>query len=450
MWTAGLISSFGVAGPIKTQIGFGSLLNSKVTVQRLRRTREVLPKELAVEVSQDAPIVWNYVPDTTVSVPHLSLVLKDIEPKKSVTVIVERLGKLVPDPNTGKYVIYIPILKKKNETQVSFVTDRGDLEDWRITVEPTMNESVIYVDETCRDYRIRIVETKRPEAPNLLYIGCRPGNTLAQLSVDVYWQDIIKIKFQDRAIRVSNSVVSLPLNDKEKTVHTLVGTSPKTLESQYEITYVPKLDPIFELWAGTGVTWTGVRQSNFPSQYSQLTMSVLGKFLFRPPETKLSLYSTLSTTTFEFAGRFKPALTLEEFIYQFQTSIELRYEVLYRKGFRLNPFVGGWFYFMNVRSKFYGFQRIISPIIGISVEKVFNHRHALDFRTAFVSLQDEFNPLKFRSTKLSWDFDLIYTARVREKHRVFGVLDYQFMRFHPSNSVGTYAHVVTFGGGYAW
>jgi hypothetical protein len=101
------------------------------------------------------------------------------------------------------------------------------------------------------------------------------------------------------------------------------------------------------------------------------------------------------------------------------------------KGWRLDPMLGGWFYFMNVRSRQFGLQRIINPVIGLVVNRQLFKRDFLEFSFRFVPLQEFVNPLAFSGDKSYWEWELSYVYPFALRHRIHASLLFGYLDYYP-------------------
>ncbi len=422
LWGGGF-SAWGA--PIKMEMSSQTV---GIKVRRTKGSEPVLPKPLSVKVTS-SELEWDYIAGTAISVPYLSFSLQGVPAERNLTLLVARTAKLTPN-KAGVYQLRIPIMRKENSLSITIIDPKGAFEDWEIMVTIGLAETAVYVDETCATYAIKIKELRRTEEPNLIYVGCKIGTTVKDMSLDILWPDIERIEYMGKSFVPQNTVVTLALDNKSALDSQIVGVKSASLKSIYTLQFTPYSPPPFEIWAGLAYMYSNFRQTNFGSIYNGHGMAAMGQFWFRPEDIPLSVQFRGFGTLFNFADDLNPPdPSLNEFVTTYFANLELRYKVLDWKGWRLDPMLGGWFYFMNVRSRQFGLQRIINPVLGLVVNRKLFKRDFLELSFRFVPLQEFVNPFDFSGDKSYWEWELNYVYPFALRHRVhasfiFGYLDY--------------------------
>ena len=434
------------AAPVKTVMATQKIT---IKVRRVKGTGVLLKEGVKADVVSSA-LQWEYIPETSVSVPYISLKLDRLPMVGNMTVLVGRTGKLTPDPVKG-YIVRLPLMKKENPLLITVIDPKGDYEDWEVMVQISLLESAIFVDETCSEYALRIRELKRPAGPNLIYVGCRMGATARDLSLDILWGEIDRIQYRSKTITAETSVLTVPLESKDTSEAELSGFQQRTgAQSSYSIQYTPYIPPPYEAWAGLAFFRTGFSQNNFPSKFSQISTAFLGQFWYRPEDTQLSIMTRAFGSLLSFSNTLDPDPGFKDSVQTYFVDVEARYKVLEKKGWRIDPFLGGWYYFMRVKSRQFGLQRIINPILGAVVEREVNKRDKIGLTLRFVPLQSFFNPFTFSLSQAYTEIELTYVHPLMKRNRVFGTLYWGNLNYEPEGLARTSGSYLVIGGGYGW
>ncbi len=417
-------ASLALAGPIKMEM---SQQRVEIKVRRVKGSEPLLPKPLAVKVVS-SELEWNYIAGTSISVPYLSFRLQNIPQDRNLSILISRSQKLAAN-KMGNYEMQIPIMRKDNPISLTVIDPRGAFEDWEILISIGLEETAIYVDETCSSYALKIKELKRPAGPNLIYVGCRIGSTLKDVSLDVLWPDVDRIEYMGKGYTPQSTVLTLVLDSKNALDSQIVGSKSATLKSIYSLQFTPYNPVPFEAWAGLAGMRSLFFQSNFASTYTGYSLAFMGQFWFRPEDVPLSVAVRGFGTLFSPSNKLDPDVGIDEYVSTYFVNLELRYKVLDLKGWRLDPMLGGWFYFMNVQSRQYGLQRIINPVIGLTLNRKLFKRDYVELALRFVPLQNFVNPFAFRVDQAYHEVELNYVYPFALRHRIhvsfiFGYLDY--------------------------
>ena len=234
-----------IAAPIKMEMAPQTV---GVKVRRTKGSEPVLPKPLTVKVTS-SELEWDYITGTSISVPYLSFELVGVPLDRNLTLLMARTAKLTPN-KTGHYLLRVPIMRKDNPMSLTIVDPKGAYEDWEISVTLGLVETAIYVDETCATYAIKIKELKRPEEPNLIYVGCKIGTTMKDMSLDILWPDVERVEYMGKSFVPQNTVVTLALDNKNALDSQIIGVKSATLKSMYALQFTPYAPAPFEVWAG--------------------------------------------------------------------------------------------------------------------------------------------------------------------------------------------------------
>jgi len=446
---SGVYTGLGVdavhAAPVKSVIAGQRLL---VQVQRTKGNKAVLRDGMKAQVVSSV-LQWDYVPSSSVSIPYVDVQFAGIPIPNSLTILAERAGTLKADPKRG-YVLHLPLMKTENSVLITVVDQVGGFEDWKITVTLGFTESSIFVDETCRDYSFKIRELSRPAGPNLIYVGCKPGSGPRDMSLDILWSDISRVEYRGQSIKASSSVLSVPLESKRPTTSEFIGIGPRGEKSVYEIEYQPFIPPPYEIWGGLAFFSTSFAQSNFPATFSQIGSAFVGQFWYRPEDVRLSLMVRGFGSIVPFSQKLEPDQGYQEWVGTWFLNMELRYMVLDKAGWRIDPILGGWFFFQEVKSRQFGIQRIIDPVLGVLVQKAWTPRDHVALTLRAVPLQSFFDPFRLRFDQFYGEAELTYVHALKQRNRIFGTLIYGGLNYAPEGFAQTTGSYLVLGGGYGW
>ena len=417
-------------------------------VRRVKAAVQILETKVTAHASADS-ITWTYLPDTSVSIPFVRFELDGIPANRGLVVLVEKLGKLGADA-TGRYPVGIPLLAREQTLRISVIDDRGRAEDWEIKIGVSLPQSAVFVDETCRDYLLRIKEVERPQEGNLIYVGCRAGSSPHHLSLDIYWGDVRRVTYHEQTVSVNNSLITLPLEHRRRTKSAFSGVDGLGRLSVYTIDYDPVIPTPFEVWAGLAFFRTAFEQSNFPAEFSQVSSAFLGKLWYRPEDIDLSLMVRGFGSALSFSNSLDPDQGYDESVKTYFLSGEARYRVLHRGGWGLSPFFGGWMFFMKVESRRFGIQRIVTPLFGVTLERELSKRNRLEAALRLVPLQTFFNPFEFQLNQMYTELEFTFVHEFRSQNRFFGTLYYGNLSFTPESLARTAGSYLVIGGGYGW
>lgn len=443
---AALISPSALSAPVEAERAAQRIA---IRAKRLKGTAKFVQTKLKIRPVKDA-ITWQYIPETSVSVPFMKVEILGI-PKTTppLTVLVEKAGNLKPDKE-GRYFLSLPMLETENRVKLTLINLRGQLEEWALHISLGLQETAIFVDETCQEYRLKVRELKRPGDPNLLFIGCRPGNRPHHLSLDLFWKGADRVKFRSQVLRVADSIVTLPMEHGHETTSKLLGEVGSGNISTYEIYYNPVVPKPYEIWAGIAFFQTLFSQTNFDSEFSQISSAFLGKVWYRPEDIRLSLMVRGFGSLLSFSDELEPDQGYEESVQTYFVSTELRYKVLSRPTWSLSPFLGGWFYTMRVESRNFGLQRIITPIIGVSGEYHFGRRDRTELTLRIVPLQSFINPFEFSHKQSYFETEVTYVHELLRGGRIFGTFYAGVLRYAPEGLAETRGAYFVLGGGYGF
>jgi len=410
----------------------------------------LLPKGLTVALESPNPL-WTYLPGSGVSVPNITIKLLNIPTDRSLSVLIARVAKMTPDPIKG-YVVRIPVLKRKDHVLVSFVNPAGAFEEWEIRVDIAEPETNVFVDENCQQFALRIKELKRPAGPNLFFVGCRVGSGPREISLDILWPEIARIQYDGQTFLPQHSVLTLPLKGKTASDTQFSGFHVDGKESVYTIHYEPYIAPPFELWVGLAFFWSNFTQSNYTSSFNQFSSAFISQFWYRPEDIDLSVMGRLFGNALNFSETFTPPVAAADSVRTYFLDVEFRYKLLDQKGWRIDPFLGGWFFFMEVKSRNFGLQRIINPMAGVTINKKIGKRDHIGLTLRLVSLQNFFNPFAFSTQASYFEAELTYAHPLALRNRVFGTLYIGSLNYNPGveDQAVTRGGYIVFGGGYGW
>lgn len=426
-----------------------SSVSQRITVKarQIRSSGTVLKTGLKPRILASA-LLWDYVPGTAVSVPYVALQLGDV-PKTGVSVLAARMGKVTPDSSDG-FVLRLPLLKRDNSLVFTLIDDRGQFEEWEVLLQLSLKESAIFVDETCKDYYLRIKELQRPAGPNLMYVGCRAGSRPRDLTLDIVWPDIERIQYLQNQIPADSAVLSVPLESRRESDSLLTGIHGLGKRSNYRVHYTPYVPPPYEAWAGLAFFRTAFEQSNFGSKFSSISTAFLGQFWYRPEDVPLSVMVRGFGSLLNFSNTLAPDPGWAESVQTYFLDAELRYRVVDSGGWRIDPFFGGWFFFMKVKSRAFGTQRIIDPVLGLVIQRNISTRDTLGLTIRAVPLQSFFNPFRFRVDQSYIEYELTYIHPFKLRNRLFATLYWGNLHYAPENSAVTSGSYLVLGGGYGW
>lgn len=427
-----------------------SMTAQRITLQvkRTGGTGVLIPKGLQAKVIA-RQLQWNYIPDTTVSVPYVQIQLSGFPISNSLNVLLER-SEALPAGGGGK-VLTLPLLRKRNVVRVTVVDPEGRFEDWTVSVNLNLTETTVYVDETCRDYVFKIRELRRTSEASLIYLGCQLGSGPGEMSLELSWSDLDRIEYQGTTIRGGASVLTLPLESRRDTTSDLTGFLTSGGNDIFQIRYEPFLAPPFEFWGGIAFFHNTFTQSNFAAKYNQNGTAFLGQFWFRPEDVRLSVMARGFGTLLTGSPTLEPDQGYEEAVRSYFVDVELRYAVINSdSGWRVDPLLGGWAFFQDVKSRNFGLQRILDPILGVMIQKKLGKRHSLSSTFRFVPLQAFFNPLAFSLDNAYLELEVAFVHSFRRAHKLFGTFSFGSLNYHPeglASSAGTY---IVAGGGFGW
>lgn len=217
----------------------------------------------------------------------------------------------------------------------------------------------------------------------------------------------------------------------------------------YTLEFEPDPPPPYEVWLGGAFFRTQFSQSNFPASYSGIGSAFMGQVWFRPEGVPLSIMLRGFGTLFNFSGSLSPDLGADS-VKTYFVDAELRFRVLDRARWRVEPFVGGWVYFSDVKTRRFGVQRIIDPIMGVAVSKGIFKRDTLGVTLRFVPLQPIFNPAAFSLSQAYFESEWTYQHAFKRRNRWFLSMYYGAMKFQPEEGATTTGSYMVIGGGYGW
>lgn len=438
------VPNLALAAPQRTQMGSQKIL---VQVKRNKGNSFIL-KDGFKAVIRSPNLQWEYIPNTSVSVPFIDLQFVGIPVPNNFTILAERSGTLNSDPTKG-YLLHLPLLRVDNSILITVVDQAGHFEDWKVTVSLGLVESAVFVDESCRDYSFKVREVRRPTGPSLIYLGCRPGSGPKELSMDLLWGDMKKIEYRGQQIKAESSVVTVPLESKKATVSEVVGLSNFGERNVYEIEYQPYLPPPYEIWLGLSYFYSSFTQSSFDARYDQLGTAAFTQILYRPDDVRLSVLGRGFMTVHSFQQALTPSQGYAENAASWFFNLELRLSVLDRSGWRIDPFIGGWFFFQEVASRNFGIQRVIDPLFGVYLHKMVSSKDTLALTLRWTPLQTFFNPLDLFSQAYK-EAELTFTHSLKQRQKVFASFFVGALNFQPPDSALTLGSYFVFSGGYGW
>lgn len=435
-----------------------SLVSSQrisVKVKRLKGTGTVLKKGIKTRV-MSRTLQWDYIPGTSVSIPFITLQFSSIPTANNITVLAGRSTKLIPDKSDG-YVIKIPLLRKVNPLLLTIVSAAGQFEDWEIEVVVGLSASAVFVDESCADYFFTIKELKRPAGPNMIYVGCRPGSGPRDLSLDILWGDIDRLEYMTQFYSAQNSVISVPLQSKTDSRAQIAGIHAGGKKSVYEIFYKPFVPPPYELWAGLAFFNTAFQQSNFtssdgtPIKFDQLSTAFLGTAWYRPEDVPISVMLRAFGSLISFSDKLEPAQAYQESVRTYFLDLELRYRVFEQGGWKIEPLLGGWIFFMDVQSRNFGIQSAKSGMFGLTLSRMLGKRDSVGVTVRFVDLKLIFNPFQFDANQSYIEVEATYVHPFMRRNRLFATLYAGFLNYAPGGDfASTTGNYLVIGGGYGW
>ncbi len=442
---AALASAAVEAAPVQSMGSQRILIRSK----RIRLMGVSVLKQGIQATLAPVPLQWDYVPGSSVSVPYITLLLRGVPTDKGTTVLAARSGKLVPDSSDG-YSIRLPILKKDSQMIFSVIDAKGSLEEWEVRVQITLSESAIFVDESCKEFHLKIRELKRPAGPNLMFVGCKLGTRPQELSLDVLWSDVERIEYSGKVIEAENSVITVPLESRRTSEAAIIGLHDRSLRSIYQLRYEPYVPPPYEFWAGLGMFSASFTQSNFGSKFSGMSAAFLGQFWYRPEDVRLSIMIRGFGTIAQLSHSLDPPAG-EDSVKMYFVDAEARFRVLDRGGWRLDPFLGAWVVFMKVDTRRFGVQRIIDPIFGAVIQRSVGRRDWLGLTLRFVPLQSFFNPLEFSTSQAYFEGELTYVHPLQLRNRLFVTAYIGQLKYAPGAPLAdTEGSFLLIGAGYGW
>jgi hypothetical protein len=440
-----VFSAAAQASPVNTAVASQRI---SIQVKRTGGTAKLLPKGLQAKVVAKQ-IEWQYDPETTVSVPYVQLQLIGLPNPNPFNILIEHSQPIAT--NKQAPVISLPILKKRNNIHLTIVDPEGHLEQWLISMNLNLQETAIYVDESCHDYVFKIRELRRTSEAGLIYLGCLAGSGPGEMSLELFWSDLDRIEYRGSTTKGGASVVTLPLDSRKNTSAEVKGYVATGGNDVFEVTYEPYVPPPFEVWAGLAFFRNTFAQSNFPAKYSQIGTAFLGQFWYRPEDIRLNFMLRGFGSLLSINQTLDPDQGYKESVSTFFLDAELRYAVLdTASGWRLDPLIGGWAFFQTVDSRNFGIQRILDPMLGFVLQKKFAKRNSLGLTFRYVPLQSFFNPLQFSLPQSYFEFELTFVHGFKRAHRWFSTVYFGTLNYQPegfASDTGTYLVV---GGGFGW
>jgi hypothetical protein len=433
------------AAPVATSMAAQHIT---IKVKRVGGTGKLLPKGLQAKIVA-RQIEWEYIPDTSVSVPYVQIQLSGFPTPNPYDVLVERTQQL-PAAKGGP-LLSLPLLKKHNHIRLTIVDPEGKYEDWSVDININLAESAVYVDETCRDYTFKIRELRRTSEAGLIYLGCQLGSLPGEMSLELFWSDLDRIEYQGATTPGGASVVSIPLDSRHNTSSELVGYLRTGGSTVFQVDYQPYVPPPYEVWAGLAFFRNSFTQSNFPATYTQIGSAFLGQFWYRPEDVRLSVMLRGFGSLLSFSQTLAPDQGYQESVSTYFLDAELRYAVLdTSSGWRIDPFFGGWAFFQSVASRNFGIQRILDPMLGAVVQKKLGKRDSLAATLRFVPLQSFFNPFSFSLPQSYLELEVTFVHAFRRAHRVFGTVYIGSLNYQPEGFASDSGSYLVVGGGYGW
>ncbi len=440
-----LASRLAFAAPIRTLM---PAQHVKVSVARQAGDAVLLPHGLKARVLFNT-LAWKYIPNTRLSVPYFKVKFSGIPVPNDFSLVFEREAKVSLN-SKGDFTLELPFLKRENTWSVTVIDPKGHFEVWGINVHVSLAETSIFVDESCEDYHFKIREVKRAITPNLIFIGCRAGSGPKELSLDILWDGLDRIEYRGQTVQAQDAVLVLPLEPRRTTVSDLVGISKGGERNLYEVEYQPYVPPPYEIWVGLAFYESAFQQSNFGAKFNQISSAFLGQFWLRPEDINLSIMIRGFGTINSFSQTLTPNMGYQEGVSTWFLDGEIRYQIFHDWGFRLDPFFGGWVFFMNVKSHNFGLQRVIDPILGFVLQKSIGRRDSLGFTLRFVPFQPYFNPLQFSLAQAYTEIELTYAHPLRKRNRIFATLYSGTLNYNPPQDASTAGSYFVLGGGYGW
>jgi len=433
------------AAPIRS-----TMQAQKITIKTKRiRGSGVILKDGIQPSLLSGSLEWEYIPETYVSVPFVSLKLGKVPVNDRVTLLVEKTDQLRPNPLNG-YVVRLPLLKKDNSVSVTAIDANGQLEEWELAVHVDSTQSAVFVDENCKENYFKIKELKRTADSNLIYVGCRTGAGNKELSLDVLWGDVNQVEYLSQRFVAEDSVLTIPLESRHNSDSDISGVHSSGEKSTYKVSYLPYQSPSYELWLGLAFFRNTLGQSNVASQYTSHSSAFLGQFWYRPEEVPFSLMIRGFGSLYSYSDRLAPVQNYKEKVKTYFLDAEVRVNVLNSKGWRVDPFLGGWFFFQDVRTRSIGVQRIICPVLGLVFQRNIGKRDSLGLTTRIVPLQNFFNPLAFKKEQSYIEFELTYVHPLRRRNRVFATLYKGNLNYATEGFAALTGSYLVLGGGYGW
>lgn len=420
----------------------------RIRVRKKGGTSKVLKKKLKVIVQKE-PVRWQYLPQSSVSVPYVPLEFKNIPVDQGVSVLIQRQGKL--KAKDGKYVLQYPLLKKREVLPITIISRSGQLEEWLVVVRVELRQSAVYVDENCQSYALKLKEKARPKDPNLIYVGCTAGNTPNRMTLELYWPGVTQVKYRDKVTQVGASTIALPLPHRRDTVSKLLARHEEGTQSVFDIEYKPTVPSPFELWAGLAFYQSEFKQSNFSSTYSQQAVAFLGKVWFRPEDTAVNAMIRSFGTLFSIKSELSPSIGQDEDVRTYFIDAELRYTLDFGRRWAFTPFVGGWLFLMYTQTQKFGLERVVVPLMGMELEKGFGPRDQVNLTFRYAPLLAFIDPTQIGFDEAYIEAELAYSHAFRQSGRIFLNFYYGLLKYSPGggqpSTEGTY---IVAGGGWGF
>ncbi|MGZ3698681.1 MAG: hypothetical protein ACXWP5_11145 [Bdellovibrionota bacterium] len=445
-----LLSFFGVTGaqaaPIKSIMPQQRLL---VQTDRTKGNAPILKEPMKVSLASSL-LQWDVLPGSSVSIPYVDVKITGIPIPNDLTVLAERMGTLKPDKKLG-YFLHLPMLRTENEVAITIVDKAGHFEEWHIKVILSLQESAVYVDENCADYMFKIREKSRSKKPNLIFIACKPGSGPRDMSLDIFWGSAEHVEYRGQNIPTLNTVVTVPLESKQANTSELTGVDEDGGRSVFDVDYEPYVQKPWEIWAGLAFLMSNFRQDNFAAKFQQMSPAFIAQFWFKPEDSRLSFSARAVGNPISFSQTLTPSLGYQEDVQTYFLNTDLRIKAFDIKGWRMDPFLGAWFYFQNVRSQAFGIQRIIDPQLGLVLEKSFAKRDRVFMTLRYAPLQSFLNPLAFSINTSYFEGEIAYEHTFRNGHKLFFNASASWLNYvADAFSAQTTGNYLVVGGGYGY
>ncbi len=192
-----------------------------------------------------------------------------------------------------------------------------------------------------------------------------------------------------------------------------------------------KTRPVGEVWIGPSVRQASFSQANFGATYRQLGGGVFGGATFQPRFLgPFSLRMRAEAILGRTAPRFSPAQDLDEAVQLLDATGDVRLEIALHPAVSLIPSIGGTVLGTAVRTKKFGIEQALSPMLGLDL--AIHASRSFHFGPTFrlVQLQTD-RPFSYDSRRSMLDGGVNATFGAPGRVRGLLQLSTQLLRYTP-------------------